>query len=172
MVTYLGWLVQLCFGKGGTLQTNITGVWGKCMDHTGFAPAQSRMWFLGLYSSGSRVLCTALFKMDPAFHALPRSKPLDSGSWVLCKGTDSVGPAFCALLRSEQLRQPGPWWVYCPRRATHLNHLPGLASQFPGCATRAPSQACHVSPRGSWSQVVTLLANVNHSGSQEDMVIS
>ena len=44
MVTYLGSLVQLCYGEGGTLQTNITGMCGECsqcMDHTGFASAQS-----------------------------------------------------------------------------------------------------------------------------------
>ena len=69
VVTYLGSLVQLCCGEGGTLQTNTTGVCGECsqwMDHTGFAPAHSSMSFLGLHCSGSRVLCRALFKVGPA----------------------------------------------------------------------------------------------------------
>ena len=44
------------------------------------------------------------------------------------------------------------------------------AAQFSVCATRALSQVCHVSSQGSWSQVVTFLANVNFPGSQEDMV--
>ena len=35
---------------------------------------------------------------------------------------------------------------------------------------RAPSHPCHVSPQGSWSQAVTLLADTNGPGSQEDMV--
>ena len=42
MVTYLGSLVQLCCGEGGTQQTNMAGVCGEClqcMDHTGFSPA-------------------------------------------------------------------------------------------------------------------------------------
>ena len=30
MVTYLGLLVQLCCGEGGTLQTNIPVVYGEC----------------------------------------------------------------------------------------------------------------------------------------------
>ena len=30
VVTYLGSLVQLCCGEGGTLQTNITGMCGEC----------------------------------------------------------------------------------------------------------------------------------------------
>ena len=39
---YLGSLVQLCCGEGGTLHTNITGMCGECsqcLGHTGFAPA-------------------------------------------------------------------------------------------------------------------------------------
>ena len=79
MVTFLGSLVQLCCGEGGTLQTNIAGMYGEClqcMDHTGFAPAHSGMCFLGLPCSGSMVLCKALSKAGPAFCALPRSKLL------------------------------------------------------------------------------------------------
>ena len=75
MVTYLGLLVQLCCGEGGTLQTNITGVCGECsqcMDHTGFAPTHSGMCFPSLHCSGSRLLS----KAGPAFHAIPRSKLL------------------------------------------------------------------------------------------------
>ena len=44
MVTYLGSLVQLCCRIGGILQTIFTGMCGECsqcMDHTGFASAQS-----------------------------------------------------------------------------------------------------------------------------------
>ena len=46
------------------------------MDHTGFAPVHSGVCFPGLHCSGSRVLCRALSKAGPVFHALPRSKPL------------------------------------------------------------------------------------------------
>ena len=45
-----------------------------------------------------------------------------------------------------------------------------LATPFPRCTTRVSSQVCHVSPLESWSQAVTLLADVNHPGSQEDVV--
>ena len=41
---------------------------------------------------------------------------------------------------------------------------------FTGCAARAPSQVCRVSPLGGWSQVATLLADVNHLISQEYVV--
>ena len=115
MVTYLGSLIQLCYGERGTLQTNITGVCGECsqcMDHTGSAPAPG-------CSAG------ALSKADTVFCALPRSELLGSGSRVLHRSTDSVGCVFCALPRSEQLRQPGAWRAHCPRWAMHLNYLPG-----------------------------------------------
>ena len=49
---------------------------------------------------------------------------------------------------------------------------PFLAAQFPGCAVTAPSQVWHVSPSESRSQAATLLADVNHPGSQEDVVSS
>ena len=49
---------------------------------------------------------------------------------------------------------------------------PVPAVQFPGCTARAPSQVCFVSPLGSWSLAATLLVDVNHLGSQEDLVIN
>ena len=47
---------------------------------------------------------------------------------------------------------------------------PVLAARSPGCAMKAQSQVCCVSPLGSRSQAVTLLADVNHPGSQEEGV--
>ena len=68
-----------------------------------------------------------------------------SGDQVLGKRTVPVGP--CVLITSQV-----------------------LATMFPGCALRAPSQVCHVSPLGIRSLAVTLLADVNRPGSQEDMI--
>ena len=68
MDTCLGSLVQLCCGKGGTLQTNTGCMCGKYlqyMDHTGFATAQGGMCFLVLHCLGCRVLCGALSKAGP-----------------------------------------------------------------------------------------------------------
>ena len=79
MVTYLGSLVQLCCGKGGTLQINITGVFGECsqcMDHTGFDLAHGTCAFQ-VYTA--QVPCSSegqLSKACPGLHALPRSKLL------------------------------------------------------------------------------------------------
>ena len=113
---FLGSLVQLCCGEGGTLQTNITGMCGKCsqcLRHTGFAPTHSVCAFpvytaQALVPSSRNCLRRALGCMH--FPDLSRS---GSSSWVLHKG-DLVGLAFCALPRSEQLRWPGAWWAQSP----------------------------------------------------------
>ena len=70
--------------------------------------------------------------------------------------------------RSKQLRQPGAWRVHCPI----LIISPVPAAWFPGCAARAPSQVCPVSPLGSFSLAMTLLGDVIRPWSQEDLVSS
>ena len=79
MVTYLGLLVQLCFGERGTLKTNITGVCGECsqyMDHAGFVPAHGTCAFLVYTASAPCCSAGVLSKEGPGFHALPRAKLL------------------------------------------------------------------------------------------------
>ena len=107
VVTYLGSLVQLCCGEGGTLQSNITGVCGECsqcFSHTGFAPTRDVCAFpvytaQALGCSARNCLMSAL----GCTHS-PGLSRLGSGSRVLHKGADLVGPVFCAHPRSEQLR--------------------------------------------------------------------
>ena len=79
MVIYLGTLVQLYCGEGGTLQTNITGVCGECLQclgHSGFAPAHAVCAFL-VYTAQAPV-CSAgeLSELGPGLPAFPRSMPL------------------------------------------------------------------------------------------------
>ena len=86
---------------------------------------------------------------------------------VLHKGTDSVGCALCALPRSKQLRQWGAWRAHCPRWPVHLNHFPRPGhsvswEQLLRCALCLPW--------GANFKAVTLLADVNYPGSQEDLV--
>ena len=87
MVTYLGALVQLCCGEGGTLQANLTGVCGEraqCLGHTGFAPGSR--W---------RVLPrSTLLRLQGALEDLP-----GPGCWVswvhsgsTVSGVSSVSP--------------------------------------------------------------------------------
>ena len=99
MVTYLGLLVQLCCGEGGTLQANIAGMCGECsqcMDHTEFAPAR---WCVLSRSTLLR-LQGALQEHHPKrglhFVHFPGLSHSGLGSQVLLKGTDSVGRAFFA----------------------------------------------------------------------------
>ena len=77
VVTFLGTIVQLFCGEGGTLQTNIVvriGECSQCFSHTGFAPAHGG--FPCLHCLGSRLLCRELSEAGPGLYALPRSKPL------------------------------------------------------------------------------------------------
>ena len=136
---FLGSLVQSCCGKGGTLQTNITGMCGECsqcLGHTGFAPAHGVCAF-PVYTdqvvgcSAGNCLRWALGCMH--FTGLSLS---GSGTWVLLKGADLVGPAFCALLRSEPLKRPGVWRAW----SLLLFACPISAAQFSGCTTGTPSQ--------------------------------
>ena len=79
MVTYLGLLVQLCCGEGGTLQTSITGMCGECMqcmDHTGFAPAHGACAFLVYTAQAPGCSEGKLSKAGPGLRVLPRSKLL------------------------------------------------------------------------------------------------
>ena len=110
MVTYLGSRVHPCCGEGGTLQTDITGVCGECLQClgiTGFAPAHGP-WAFPVYIyqvlgfSAGNCLSRALGCMH--FTGLSHSR---SGSTVLHKGAYLIRPEFSALARSEELRQPG-----------------------------------------------------------------
>jgi len=118
VVTYLGSLVQLCSGEGGTLQTNITGICGEssqCLATLGLpllrACVLSRSTLLRLQAA----LQGNFLKWALGCRHFPGLSRSGSGSRVLHKGTDSVRPAFCALPRSEQLRQPGAWRRHTPQ---------------------------------------------------------
>ena len=79
MVIYLGSLVQLCCGEGGTLEKNITGVCGECsqcLGHTGFAPTHSVCAFLVYTAQAPGCSAGELSKAGPGLYALPRSKLL------------------------------------------------------------------------------------------------
>ena len=79
MVTYLGALVELCCGKGGTLQTNISGMCGEslqCLGHIGVAPAHTVCAFPVDTAEAPGCSAGELSKEGPGLCALPRSKPL------------------------------------------------------------------------------------------------
>ena len=127
MVIYLGSLVQLCCREGGTLQTNITGVCGECLQclgHTGFAPAHGVCAFPVYTAQAPGCSAGELSKGGPGLCLFPRSTPLGSGSQVPHKDTDSAGPAFCALPRSKQLGRPSGWRMHSSQLDGASYHLP------------------------------------------------
>ena len=104
MVIYLGSLVQLCCGEGGTLQTNITGVCGECSqcrNHTGFAPAHGTCVFLVYTAQAPGCSEGELSEAGPGLHARPRSKLLKFRFLRTPQRHRLVGPVFCALPRSR-----------------------------------------------------------------------
>ena len=152
MVTYLGSVVLLYCGEGGTLQTYITGMFGECsqcIGHTGFTPAHSVCAFPVYTAQPPGYSAEELSKVGPGLHALPRSKllrfrfsgtpqrhrlslgmyfvpfpgPGSSGDQVL--GQCTVPGGLCILITS---------WFPAPA--------------FPGCRARVLSQLCHMSPLG------------------------
>ena len=109
-------------------------------------------------------------KQALGFVHFPGPSCSDSGSWVLHKGTNSVGSAFCALSRLSSSGNKVLGEHAVPGRGSILITSLVPAVKFPRCTVRAPSQVWHVSPLGSSSLAVTLLRDVNHSGSQENLV--
>ena len=143
-------------------------VWGvlTVYEPQWFATAQSGMCYSDLHCSGSRVICNGTVPGGCALVPFPDLS--SSGSRVLVKGSDLAG--LCVPCPFQVQAAQAAWREHCLRWAVHFNHRPDPLCRFPGCATRALSQVCRVSPLRSWSQAETLLPNVNCPGSQEDVL--
>ena len=140
-VIYLGSVVHLCCGEGGTLQTNITGMCGECsqcLGHTGFAPAHCMCSFPVYTAQAPGCSAGELSKAGPGLRALPRSKPLR-----------------LRFLGTPQRHRLGWACDLCPSQVTLPGYVVRLftslvpAAWFPGWSMGAPSQICHVSLLGS-----------------------
>ena len=152
MATYLVSLVQLCCGERVTANKYHWHVWEVL-------PVNGPRWVL--YSPRWCVIpwvhtaqapgfsARALSQVDPAFHALPRSKLLRfSGA------PQGHRPGWeCILCPSQvQAAQVTRRLASAPSRVARASYLisyPVLATRFPRCAVRTLSQVCCVSPRGS-----------------------
>ena len=131
---FLGLLVQLCCGEGGTLKTNITGVCGECSQcfgHTGFVPAHGVCAFpvypvQALGCSARNCLRQALGCVH--FPGLSHS---GSGSRVLHKGTVGWACVLCpSQVRAAQVTRclasalfPHGLYVLSPPRSQQLGFL-------------------------------------------------
>ena len=150
MISYLGSLVQLCCGEGGTLQTNITVCVGSAYSVcTTLGLPQSKETRASQIYTAQAPGCSAraLSQVGPVLCTLPRSKlvqvlgysaraqarlgvcfvpfpgPSSSIDQVLGKRTVPGGP--CVLITS-----------------------PVPAARFPRDTASVPSQVCCVSPLG------------------------
>ena len=83
-----------------------------------------------------------------------------------------MGYVFCALPRFKPVGWLGAWPAHSLRWDMHLMHLPSPDHwvSWVCCKGTIPGVLCVSS--GSWSQAVTLLAAVNHPGSQGDVISS
>ena len=153
MVIYLGSLIQLYCGEGGTLQTNITGMCGEflqCLGHIGFAPTHGVCAFPVYTAQAPGCSAGKLSKAGPGLRALPRSKLLRfrfSGTPQRCRLCWAC--ALCPFqVRAAQLTRclasaVTPSWMLS------LIASPVPAAQFSGCTAGMPSQVCSVSLLGS-----------------------
>ena len=101
---FVGSLVQSHCGKGGTLQTNNTGVFLQCFSHTGPAPTHGTCAFPAHTAQALGCSTRNRPRLALGYMHLPGLSRSGSGTRVVLRGADSTGPAFCALPRSEQLR--------------------------------------------------------------------
>ena len=143
------------------------GECSQCLGITGFALVHGMCAFLVYTSQAPGCSAGELSKAGPGLRAVPRSKPLRFrflGTPQRHRLTWACFVPFPVPSSSgdQVLGEHSPSWV------VHLITSPVPAAWFPGCTLGAQSQVCCVSPLGSWSLTVTLLADVNHPGSQED----
>ena len=133
---------------------HITGVYGECsqcVDHTGFAPANSTCAFPVYTAQAPCCSAWELSKVGPGFCALPSSKLLRfrfSGTpqrhrlgWacVLCPSQAQGAQVTRCLVSAVTPRWA--WFVLLPPSVP--------ATRFSGCTTGMPSQVCCVSLLGS-----------------------
>ena len=149
MVIYLGSLVQLCYGEGGTLQTNITGVCGECsqcLGHTGFAPAHGVCAFPVYTAQAPGCSAGEESKAGPGLCALPRSTPLRFRCST--KAQTRLGLRFVPFPGPSSSGDQVLGECSLPTWAVRLITSPVPAAWFPGCAVGAPSHVCRVSLLG------------------------
>ena len=113
-------------------------------------PHSWHVYFSGLHSSGSRLLCQKLSEAGPRLCAFSKSKPLRfrflstpqrcrfSWACVLCPSQVCAAQVTRCLLSAV-----------IPRWAVGLITSPIPATRFPGCTMGVPSQVCGVSLLGS-----------------------
>ena len=168
----------MCNGEGGTLQANVTGLCGKCLQclsHTGFAPAHSVSAFMFYTAQAPGCSAGELSNAGSGLRALPRSQLLKFRystraqtrlglCFVPCPGPSSSEEQ---VLSERTL--PGGWCVLTPHRSQPLSFLSVQLDRCLRCAMcllwgsdlwLRPSQRMSATqcPRKSWLATGSLLA--------------
>ena len=132
-MTEQGSLVQSCFGEGGTLQTNITGVRGECLQclgHTGFDPTSDVCAFPVYSAQGPG--CSA--GSGPWLCALPRTNPFKFILGYCIKAQTCLGLSFVPFQGSAPAQatrclastlSPGSECILSPPQSQPLGFLGG-----------------------------------------------
>ena len=165
MVTFLGSLVHLCCGEGGTLQTNITGMYGSAWSAwaaLGFPLIHGVCAFPFYTAQAPGCSAGELSKAGPGLHAHPRSKPLRfrfSGTPQRCR----LGWA-CVLCPSQvRAAQVTRYLVSALSPGTvRLIASPVPAAWFPGCAAVTLPQVCLFWAADLWLQPSRRMSTVQN----------
>ena len=88
MDPFLGSLVQLHNGEGGTLQTDNTGMYLQCLSHSGPVPTHGACALLA--HTAQALGCSSGNRPRPALGCmhLPGLSRSGSGTWVVLRGAD------------------------------------------------------------------------------------
>ena len=145
VITNSGSLVQLCCREGGTMQTNITGMCGECLQcGATLGMSEPKVACASWVYTAQVLSCSArvLSQVGPAFHAPPRSKQLRFSHTP--KGTDLDG--LCILCPSRvQAAQMTRSLASALSYVGHASYSPRWFQplSFPG-VPREPSLRCAV----------------------------
>ena len=165
MVTFLGLLVQSCCGEGRTLQTNITGVCGECLQfrsHSGFASAHSVCAF-PVYT----VQALGCFARNCLRRALGFRS--GSGSWALHKTQTWLGLRFVPFPGPSSSGDQGLGKRSCPQLEAATYHLPCPCHSVFWVYNRHTFSGVPCVSSGELISV-TLLVDVDRPESQEVLV--
>ena len=140
------------------------------MGHTGFVPAHGGLCFPSLHCSGSRLFCRGIVRSGPCisctFQVWAAQVQVRGHS---TKAQNQFGVHFVPFPGSSSSGDQVLGKHTVPGVPYVLITSPVPTTWFLGYTVRALSQVCYVSLLGSGSHPLSLLADVNHSGSQENL---
>ena len=157
---------------GRNTEADTTGVCEECtqcLSHTGFAPLTGVCAFPVYIAQAPGCSAGELSKAGPGLHALPRSKPLRFRFLGTPQGHRLSWACVLCPPRSKQLMWPGAWRAHSPSWAVRLITSPCPSPLLSWVHSMSAVSGIPCVSSGELISV-TLLADVNRPGSQEDLV--